>query len=196
LRHNLHYFALSLVPLAWMIVPMVLVIAQLQFFYGFRGFAAGDETVVRARLAEDWRADLAGVPEGGRPPIALEAPAGVEVLTPAIWLPSRGEVLWKVAVREPGDHDVAVRLGETSYAKTLRATGGVVRRSPLRHAGAFLDQVLYPAEAPLPKGPLRAIEVEYPDAGTVIGMPAWLAIFFVLSLVFAFAFKGRMGVTI
>jgi len=196
LRHNVAYFGLSLVPLAWMIVPIVLLIAQLQFRFGYEGFAPGDETLVRAQLADDWRADLAGVREGERPPIALEAPEGVELLTPAIWLPSRDEVIWRIAVRERGDHELRVRLGETEVAKSLRARDGVLRRSPLRHAGSFLDQVLYPAEPPLPAGPLRAIEVEYPEAGTTLGMPTWLVLFFVLSIVFAFALKGRMGVTI
>ena len=54
--------------------------------------------------------------------------------------------------------------------------------------------MLYPAEPPLPRGPVRAIEVDYPDAGTWLGMPRWLVLFFVLSIVFAFALKGRMGV--
>jgi hypothetical protein len=196
LRHNAAYFALSLVPLAWMIVPLVLVVAQLQFLFGYQGLAPGEETVVRARLADDWRADLAGVPEGGRPPITLVASDGVEVLTPAVWLPSRNEVLWRAAVREPGDHTFTVKLGNSEHEKSIRARDGVLRRSPVRHAGAILDQVLYPSEAPLPKGPLRAIEVDYPEAGTALGMPAWLVLFFVLSIVFAFALKGRFGVTI
>lgn len=196
LRHNARYFSLALVPLAWMIVPLALVVGQLQFLFGYRGLEPGAETVVRARLADDWRADLAGVAEGERPPIALEAPPGVEVLTPAIWLPSKGEVLWRAAVREPGDYALTVKLGDSVQTKSIRAREGVLRRSPVRHAGAFMDQVLFPSEPPIPKGPLRAIEVEYPEAGTTLGMPAWLVLFFGLSIVFAFALKGRFGVTI
>src|SRR5262245_21173989 len=54
LRHNTTYFALSMVPLAWVIVPMLLVFAQLQFQFGYKGFAPGDVTMVRAQLQEDW----------------------------------------------------------------------------------------------------------------------------------------------
>src|SRR4249920_997963 len=35
LRHNLTYLRLSLAPMIWMFVPFVLVIAQLQFQYGY-----------------------------------------------------------------------------------------------------------------------------------------------------------------
>ncbi len=196
LRHNVAYFALSLVPLAWMIVPIVLLVAQLQFLFGYRDLSPGGETLVRARLADDWRADLARVAEGERPPAALVAPDGLEVLTPAVWLPSKNEVLWRVGVKASGDYTLVVKLGDASHEKTVRTRNGVMRRSPVRHAGAVLDQVLFPSEPPLPKGPVRAIEVDYPDAGTVLGMPTWLVLFFGLSIVFAFALKGRMGVTI
>lgn len=196
LRHNLAYAGLSLVPLAWMIVPFVLLMAQMQARFGYEGFRPGDETMVRAKLAGNWRDDFAGVPSGGRPPASLQAPAGVDVLTPAVWLPARNEIVWKVAVREPGEHDLTVTLGDGTYGKTFAARGGILRKSPLRHAGAFPDAVLYPAEAPLPNGPLQAIEVDTPEPGLVAGVPRWMAVFFVLSIVFAFAIKDRMGVTI
>ncbi len=196
LRHNLAYAGLALVPLAWMIVPFVLLLAQMQMRFGYEGFTPGDETMVRAKLVEGWRGDFAGVPAGGRPPVSLEAPAGVEVLTPAVWLPSLNEVVWKVRVKEPGSHELTVRLGDTDYAKGLRAEPGILRQSPLRHAGGFVDAVLYPAEAPLPAGPMKAIEVDLKEPGFVVGLPQWLAIFFVLSIVFAFALKGPMKVEI
>ena len=52
LRHNVTYLRLSLVPMLWMLVPLVLVIAQLQFHYGY----AASPRTARARQ---------GSPEGG-----------------------------------------------------------------------------------------------------------------------------------
>src|SRR5262245_19610550 len=46
LRHNLTYLRLSLVPMLWMIVPFVFVIAQLQFQYGYDGFETGRPVLV------------------------------------------------------------------------------------------------------------------------------------------------------
>ena len=50
LRHNLQYIGLSAVPVLWMMVPLLLVIAQLQFHYGYRGLRPGEDFIVKARL--------------------------------------------------------------------------------------------------------------------------------------------------
>src|SRR5688500_11663957 len=52
LRRNLTYLWLSLAPLPWLIVPLTLLIAQLQFYYGYEGFLAGQTAVVKVRLRE------------------------------------------------------------------------------------------------------------------------------------------------
>src|SRR5689334_20806394 len=41
LRHNVTYLRLSVVPMLWMIVPFVFVMAQLQFQYGYEGLDVG-----------------------------------------------------------------------------------------------------------------------------------------------------------
>ena len=81
LRNNLTYLGLSLVPLAWMIIPFILLTAQLQFHYGYRGLRPGEGALVKVQLAEDWRdAVPAGVEASERPPMSLEIPAGIELM--------------------------------------------------------------------------------------------------------------------
>lgn len=189
LRHNLSYLGLSLVPLLWMIVPIVLVIAQLQFHYGYKGLSPGDQALVTVELREDW--------DGGKPAVALDAPDALRVDSPAVWLPSLREVVWRFTPETPGNYELAVNLGGETYTKTVDVSDRVVRRSPARLEPTFLNQVLYPAEPSLPKGaPIRSIAVSYPEAGSAAGMPTWLWVFFLLSIVFAFALKGRFGVKI
>ena len=50
LRHNLTYLRLSLAPMVWMFVPFVLVIAQLQFQYGYDGLEIGHPVLVTAHV--------------------------------------------------------------------------------------------------------------------------------------------------
>ena len=84
-----------------------------------------------------------------------------------------------------------------SYARVMARRDEIVRRSPARLAPSFLDQVLYPAEPSLPKhSPIRSIAVSYPETGSAAGLPTWLWLFFLLSIVFAFVLKGRFGVKI
>jgi hypothetical protein len=197
LKHNLRYLGLSSVPLLWMIVPFVLMIAQLHSYYGYRGFTPGDELLLKVELADDWRASLPQVDKGARPPVELLPTGAITVETPAVWLPSLNEVAWRVQAAEAGDWELGIRIGDETYGKSFRVGDGFARRSPLRHAGGLYDAVLHPSEDPLPAGPVSAIQVEYPDTGMwALGMARWLWIFFVLSMVFAFALKDRFGVTI
>jgi uncharacterized membrane protein (DUF106 family) len=50
LRHNLTYLRLSLVPMVWILPPLVLVIAQLQFHYGYEGLRPAEEALLRVDL--------------------------------------------------------------------------------------------------------------------------------------------------
>jgi hypothetical protein len=210
LRHNLSYLRLSLVPMLFMLPPLVLVIAQLQFHYGYAPLAAGDRVLVEVELAEGWESTGA-VPTSqpsGKPQVALRAPAGVVVETPAVWVPSERTLSWRVRVDQPGDHDLQVVVGERTFDKMLTDDGGrIVRRSPLRPGASLLDKLLYPAEPALPgDSPVASIAIdlragEIPlggswSLGTLAGIPAWMTIFFVLSLVFAFALRKPFGVQI
>ena len=189
LRHNLSYLGLSLVPLLWMIVPIVLIIAQLQFHYGYEGLVPGRQALVTVELREDW--------DGAKPAAELEGPESLSVDSPAVWLPSLGEIVWRVTPGEAGQFELGVQLEGERYAKSVDVTNRIVRRSPSRLAPGFVNQLLYPAESSLPAdGPVRAITVSYPETGSAAGMPTWLWIFFALSIVFAFALKGRFGVKI
>jgi len=180
-----------------MILPLSLTLLHLNARFGYAPLSPGDVTMVRAQLVNGWRADFAGVDEGGRPPISLESTPAVDVLTPAVWLPSKNEVVWKVAVRQPGASTLNVKLGDQTYTKTFWGGGGLVKRSPVRPDRGIVAQFVNPTEAPLPKGPLRSIEVGYPDSGPIyFDGPLWVWIFFGLSIVFAFALKGPMRVEI
>jgi hypothetical protein len=189
---------LSLMPMVWILPPLVLVIAQLQFHYGYQTPQPGDTMLVQARLTEA-AAEALG---GRRPSATLEVPSvGLEVETPAVWIPSRRELAWRIGVRAPGDYEMTLRLGEGSVTKSLDARSEIVRRSPLKVRSGFLDQLLYPAEPLLPAdGAFQSVSVGLVDADLPIpGLgwgTHWMIVFFVLSIVFAFALKGVFGVTI
>jgi len=205
LRHNLTYLRFSLVPLLWMIVPFVLLIAQLQFHYGYRPLAPESPALVEVVLAEGWEEALpAGAVEDfdgfTRPAVALEAPEGVRIETPGVWAPEAREMTWRVAGERPGEYELAVEVGGERYTKSLRVAeeAGVRLLSPIRPDRNVFQQLLYPAEPPLPDGPVRSIAVAYPDAEVwFLGWTThWMVVFFILSIVFAFALRNRLGVSI
>jgi hypothetical protein len=197
LRHMVTYLRLSLAPMIWMIVPFVLIVAQLQFHYGYHGLDPGQTAIVKVQLKEGWRQDgaVAPVPPATKPRVRLLAPAGITVDTPAVWVPTLREMDWRVRALQWGDYNLQVQVGERIYTKDAQVSRGVRRRSPVRVEAGFLNQLLYPAEAPLPKdSPIDSITLTYPANGAALGVPLWLIFFVVLSTLFAFALKKRFGV--
>jgi len=102
--------------------------------------------------------------------------------------------------------DIGVRLGETRLEKSFQARGAWVRRSPVGPDRSFLDQLVYPAEPPLPKAsPVERIRIELPSAVVdvfgwtvreMVGVPAWMIVYFLLAVIFAFALRKPFGVQI
>lgn len=193
LRHNLTYLRLSLVPMVWILPPLVLLIAQLQFHYGYEGLRLGHKTLLKVDLKP-------GATGGTRPQAALELPPGLCAETEAVWVPAQSQLAWRLSAEKEGDYELGVAVGGAPrVTKTLRVTLQAVRLSPLRVDAGFLYQLLYPAEPPLPPdSPVRAIHLAYPEREVpVLGFRMhWMIPFFVLSIAFAFALRGLFKVTI
>lgn len=193
LRHNLTYLRYSTVPMIWTLPPLVLLIAQLQFHYGYESLRVGSTALVKATVR-------AGE-STSKPAIRLESPGpGLEVKEPPVWIPSLHEMAWRIEPRAAGEYELRIVNGSETVTKSVRVAEGadlVLQRSPLRVRG-FLDELLYPAEAPLPQGAFESVAVTYPEANVdVFGYELhWMIVYFALSIVFAFALRGTFKVTI
>lgn len=199
LLHQGAYLKLVLLPLGVMTVLLLPVIAHLQFHYGYRGLLPGQQAVFKVRLKDGWRSRLADG-SGRRPVIHLHSPGGITVETAPVWIPSLREMAWRIRASRWGDYLLEVRTaaGET-VSKTVRVSRAIGRRSPERLGSGFSNQLLYPAEDPLPENSaIASIAVGYPaGAISLFGWEAhWMIVFFVLSTVFALLLRGPLKVTI
>ena len=193
--HVLHYQALALKPMIFILPPLVLVMVQLHQFYGFRGLQPGEEVLLTVQLEED------AVAPGHRPEISLETPAGLHTEMAAVWVPSLAQISWLIGVDDPGDYELLIDIDGDVVTKTLRATDLIERLSPERPPRTFIDQLEWPSEKPTDRnGPVRSITLGYPD-GTVgfLGWDiewrwAWMVLFFVLTMVVALILRKPMGV--
>jgi uncharacterized membrane protein (DUF106 family) len=194
LRTNVSYLRHSLAPMLWILPPLVLVIGQLQYHYGYEGLRPGATTLLMVDL------EPGAVSPGVRPRVRLDLPAGLRADSHEVWIPAESQLAWRLVPESEGDFEVGVAVdGAASVAKSVRVTDRVVRLSPVRVDRSFLSQLVYPAEPPLPRGnPVKAIHLEYPDREvSVLGLGMhWMIPFFVLSIAFAFALRGPMKVTI
>jgi len=195
LRHNVSYLALWIVPLLWLIVPLVLILGQLQFHYGYRGLVPGERTLLTVELTENAAGD-----DAAKPDVELEAPEGLRVETAPVWVPSKNELTWRLVAEAQGIYDLGVRVGGESYDKRVVVSDDVVRRSTVRPPATFFDQLLFPAEAPLPDGaPIRSIALAYPHGDAGVGWEwelTWMVVLFALSFAFALLLRKPLDVTI
>jgi uncharacterized membrane protein (DUF106 family) len=202
LVHNAAYLRLSLAPTLWMAVPLILVVAQLQSYFGYSGIPIGRPVLLTAQLKSPAGAQTDSPPppivaEARRGVTAIDGAPGIRIDTPAIWFPSLQQVVWRVVVDAPGDYILRVRVGQESYDKTLHASNELGRRSPVRPSRGLLGQLMYPSEAPLQdSAPLTSITVSYPEGemnlfGWRVG---WMTTYLVESLAFALALKTPLRV--
>jgi len=191
LAANGRYLAHALRPMLVMIVPLFLVLAQLDAWFGAAPLRAGERAIVKIKLAEGQSAMESGA--------ALVAPAGLTVETPPLRVEEEGEVDWRIKAETEGRHELQVGLGGREVSKLVVVGGPSLSKVPSRRVRGFGDALLHPGEKPLPgDSPLESIEVVYPPARlNVLGLRIpWLVAFFVLSVAFGFGLKGVFKVEI
>ncbi len=195
LRETGTYFRLSMVPMLWMMVPIVIIVSQLQFQYGYESLEPGETALVQVELTEEAAVRMAETDGAG---LSLEVPDGVRLETPLVWIPSLREAGWRIAAERPGEYELIIRIGEETLTKSVRVSGTTVLRSPVRPS-SLLDQLIYPAEEPLPRGSnAQVIRLGYTDAEiNLFGWHThWIIAFFILTMVFSFALAKPLGVKI
>ena len=127
LRHNGTYLKLSLAPMIWILPPLVLVMAQLQFHYGYEGLRPAEATLLQVDLKPET------VTPGQRPRAVLDLPPGLGAETEDVWLPAESQLAWRLAAEREGDFQIGISIdGAEPVTKTVRVTRSVVRLSPVR----------------------------------------------------------------
>ncbi len=195
LRETMTYFRLSMVPMLWMMVPILIIVSQLQFQYGYESLEPGQTVLLRVEFTEEAAEGVSATDGAG---VSLDVPDGVRVETPLVWIPSLREAGWRIAAESPGEYELAISIGEETLTKSMRVSGTTMLRSPIRPS-SLLDQLIYPVEQPVPRGSTaEAIRLDYVEAEiNMFGWHThWIIAFFILTMVFAFALAKPLGVKI
>ena len=190
LRYSLRYMRLSLVPMLWVLVPVVLLMIQLQFHFGYEPLQPGGSTLLKVKLEDHADPSMR---------MTLSTSEGISAGTPLLRIPAQREGDWRIEAREEGFHTLQLDLGNEVITKSIAVGNANGRISPRRPSSSWIDQLLYPVEPPVPTGvPVTAIEIVYGDASvSVLGRDThWMVVFFILTIVFAFALQKPLRVTI
>ena len=177
---NLRYLACALPAVAALVVPLLLVIPQLEARLGRRPLAVGETALVTVALAADREA-------------ILTADSGLVIEAGPVRDQAHDEVVWRVRAVTAGEHVLQLTgAGDPVTLAVPVATAGLPAISAGRHRSAFTQLVLDPADAPLARETgLDRIDVALP--ARKLGLP-WLVSFSVLSLATGLLLRSRLGV--
>jgi len=190
LRCNLRYLRLNLKPFLFMFVPVVLVLIQMEARYGYRPLGPGDTALVRTF----WK--TAPDPLPNQAPL-LAVSGGLAVDSPALRIPSSGEVDWRISATGEGSASLAIRSGGQVVRVPVTVSPGLVPVSPWNGAPGSLDMLWNPAAHPLPDTDnLLSVDIGYPRRDfRFLGFPVyWMWPYFILTLVAGYLLKGLFGV--
>jgi len=191
LIQNLRYIGYNAKPLLVMIVPIILILAQLNLWFGASPLRPGDQTLVKVKLQDGYNPMETA--------LELRTSGGLAVETPPVRIEDEGEYAWRIRAVSAGPAGLEFAVGLSTIAKSVAIGGRPLSKVSPRRDRRFLDLVLYPGEAPLPGGsPIKSIEILY-EGRTLnfLGLGVhWLVAYFLLSIVLGFALKGVFKVEI
>ncbi len=165
-----------LVPVLWMALPMLLLLAQMGVRYQWRPLRPGEQSLIRLRLtAAASKAAIA----------TLQPSPGVVVEVGPV--PGGGEVVWRIRGGDIGRHTLVFHMDAKAIEKEIVVGEALERVSATRPAARWTAQLLHPTEGRCPRETgAESIEIEYPARNSWIhGSDYWVVTFFVVSMIAA-----------
>ena len=183
------YLQLAFKPLLFVIIPLVVLIVQMDRYLGFMPMQSGQPFLLTVRASNpDLLNDL-----------SLQLPETLKLTAPAVHIPAENEVVWRVVAERDGEYDANVSAAGQSLSKRVVVSSQMARLSPVRLRGQFWRRLFESGEPALPgDSPIQKIAVNYPARSIPFAWLDWnwIWLFFVLSLVAGFFFKSVLGIEI
>jgi hypothetical protein len=188
---NLAYMRHLAVPMLILILPVVLLLVQAAAWYQYRPVRPGESVIVRVFVAE-------GMSEQELNSITLDPGSAVTLETPPLRIPMENEINWRVNPDNSGRHTLAISAGGETVEKQLVAGKRLSAVWPERVRSGPGARALNPGEPAIRSAAIQKIIIQYPGRELrVAGRNVhWLLIFFILSLISAYALRGVFKVSV
>ncbi len=123
------YLRLAFKPLLFVIVPLILLIVQLDQYLGSMPLQPGQAFLVKVRTDN---ADSLNE-------VLLQLPPEMTVTAPAVHVLADNEVIWRVVAQKDGDFDVNVNAAGQTFSMRAVVSSGLARLSSIRLRGRFWE---------------------------------------------------------
>lgn len=199
---NFHYLALNFLPILPLMLPFVLVMAQLVVRYGFAPIPVQDPTVavlpgegtmLEVYAADGRHAEIAGM--------RIDLPAGLKALSPPAVNAADGVCFQEVIATQPGEWEILFEFEDGTRAVKKVVTGEEpVRVMQPERVSDFWTAWLWPAEDTFPSTcPIDRVTLTYPDQELKWlpdGPFCIIIVFFVSSMAFGALILKPLGIQI
>jgi uncharacterized membrane protein (DUF106 family) len=193
LRGTGRYLKLAFKPLLYVIIPITLLMVQIDRYLGQTPIPAKAPFLLTVHLAVHTTGSDA------LNDVALDLPAEITMTAPPVHIPAENDIVWRLSGARDGKYEVKIVAAGQSVTKTVSVGSDLPRISTIRLRGQFWERMFSSAEPPLPaNSPIESIAINYPDRDIDVagyGMN-WIWLFFILSMVAGFIFKELLGIQI
>ncbi len=189
LHWTLVYLVYNLKPLAVLLLPLVILMVQLDLRFSRRPLEIHESFILKAELVDPSALYSA----------SLRLPKGLALTAPPVHVPSLREVDWRIRADNYDAFLPAVVVAGKTFSKQVVASKEITALPTARACAGVVEWFSNPIEPPLPKGgPLRLLEVNYAPRSIDLGFftTNWLVFFLVVSLVSGLIFKFVLGIEI
>ena len=189
LRGTGSYLRLAFTPFLIAILPITLLIVQLDRYFGWMPLQPAQTFLVEARVEDPTALNEA----------ALLLPSELSSSAPAVHSPKDKEVVWRVVANRTGQFEIQIAAAGQTVSKQVVIGPGLARISPLRLKDNFWKRILASGEPALAdNSPVRSITIDYPPREICFAWMQWnwIVLFFVVSLIAGFVFKSLLGIQV
>lgn len=190
LKANLRYLTLNLKPFLIVLLPVSLLLVQMEARFGYRPLLPNESALVRTF----WRSAPPGGEAGGP---ALLPGEGLSLETPALRIGDGSEINWRVRADRMGKTEAVLESVGEPVSLEIVVSGKVLPVSPRSVPKGAVDILWHPAGQPLPRqGNLLAAEIGYPrrDFRFFGYLVHWVWPFLILTLLAGYLLKGLFRV--
>ena len=188
LRGTGRYLELAFKPLLYVIVPITLLMVQMDRYLGATPLAPDVPFLLSVHTGSNALSD-----------VTLDLPPEITMTAPPVHVPSTNEIIWRLAGSKEGKYEVKIAAAGQAAAKAVCVGSDLPRISTVRLRGHFWERMFSSAEPALPENsPIESISINYPDRNIEVagyGMN-WIWLFFILSMIAGFIFKELLGIQI
>jgi hypothetical protein len=186
-----HYLRLAFAPFLIAIIPITLLIVELDRYFGWEALQPGQAFLLEAKIKMKNPDALNS--------LELRLPPELSASAPAVHDLAGNSVTWRLVAASDGNFDVKVTDGGEGLSKKVSVSSQMQRLSPERLQAGWWKRMFSSTEPALPgDSAVQAISVNYPprDVGVFSWQANWILWFFFISLIAGFIFKTALGIEV